>query len=161
MASKNVPGSVYALEEIDLNMSDALDPSIAEKIRGSLKRQSLMTTFEARIDEMSRGRVVLSCPIGPHIGQQHGFAHAGATFGLGDSAAGYSALTTMPVDAEVLTVEMKINLIAPADGKRLIATGEVVKPGRRLVITRCTVAIEKDDGTRRDVALLQGTMIPV
>ena len=82
------------------------------------------------------------------------------TFALGDSAAGYAALSLMEPGAEVLTVEMKVNLIAPAAGTRLIAEGEVVKPGRRLFVVRATVRSEAADGTLRDVALLQGTMIP-
>ena len=92
--------------------------------------------------------------------QQHGYAHAGLAFALGDSAAGYSALSVMAAEAEVLTTEMKINLVAPAAGARLIATGEVVKPGRRLVVVRARVEAEGDSGARRLVAVLQGTMIP-
>ena len=95
------------------------------------------------------------------MGQQHGVAHAGATFAIGDSASGYAALSVMEPGAEVMTVEMKINLIAPAAGTRLLATGEGVKAGRRLVVTRCAVEAEADDGSLRAVAVLQGTMIPV
>ena len=75
------------------------------------------------------------------------------------SAAGYAALTQMPEGAEVLTAEMKINLLAPARGALLRAVGEVVKPGRRLVIVSATVWAETD-GTATEIALLQGTMIP-
>jgi uncharacterized protein (TIGR00369 family) len=132
-----------------------------QRIRDSFEKQGLMTSLGARIDSVSAGRVVISAPIRPKASQQHGFAHAGLTFALGDSAAGYSALTTMAEGAEVLTAEMKINLVAPADGARLIATGEVIKPGRRLVVTRATVETEYPDGTRKIVAALQGTMVPV
>ena len=83
-----------------------------------------MRTMEARIDRIAPGRVVLSMPVTSAIDQQHGFAHAGATFALGDSAAGYAALSLMEPGTEVLTVEMKVNLIAPAAGTRLIAEGE-------------------------------------
>lgn len=131
------------------------------RIRDSFARQGLMDTLGARIDEIAEGRITLSAPITAAASQQHGYAHAGLTFALGDSAAGYSALTTMPDGAEVLTAEMKINLLAPADGTRLIATGEVVKPGRRLVVTRATVETEYADGIRRAVAILQGTMVPI
>jgi uncharacterized protein (TIGR00369 family) len=137
-----------------------LDPAREAAIRDSFARQGLMQTMGAQIERLAPGRVILSMPIGAEVGQQHGFAHAGATFALGDSAAGYSALSLMPEGSEVLTVEMKINLIAPAAGIRLIAEGEVVKTGRRLTIVRATVRAEAADGTTRDVALLQGTMIP-
>jgi uncharacterized protein (TIGR00369 family) len=98
-----------------------IDDTRTASIRDSFARQGMMQTLGARIDHVSPGRVVLSLPIRPAINQQHGFAHAGATFALGDSAAGYAALTMMEPGAEVLTVEMKINLIAPAAGMRLIA----------------------------------------
>jgi uncharacterized protein (TIGR00369 family) len=136
------------------------DPKRDADIRESFARQGMMATLRARIDEIEHGRVVLSAPISPEIGQQHGFAHAGATFALGDSAAGYSALSVMAEGTEVLTVEMKINLIAPAAGERLVAEGEVVRAGRRLVIVRSTVFVTDSGGRRREVALLQGTMIP-
>lgn len=119
-----------------------------------------MATFGARIDSLARGRAVLSMPITAAVGQQHGFAHAGASFALGDSAAGYAALGLMEDGAEVLTVEMKINLVAPAAGMRLVAEGEVVRAGRRLTVVRATVLAVDAEGRRRDVALLQGTMIP-
>ncbi|MDG3042037.1 PaaI family thioesterase [Roseicyclus marinus] len=119
-----------------------------------------MTTMQARIDDIAIGRVILRMPITDAVGQQHGFAHAGASFALGDSAAGYAALSTMPEGAEVLTIEMKINLIAPARGVFLWATGEVLKAGRRLTVVRATVEAEAADGSRTPVALLQGTMIP-
>lgn len=131
------------------------------RIRDSFDKQGLMTTLDARLDSIAEGCVTISAPIQTSGSQQHGFAHAGMTFALGDSAAGYSALTVMADGAEVLTAEMKINLVAPADGVRLVATGEVVKPGRRLVVTRATVETEYGDGRRKIVAILQGTMVPV
>jgi uncharacterized protein (TIGR00369 family) len=141
-------------------LDPALDPTRAAAIRDSFARQGLMATMEARIDALAPGRVVVSAPIAARIGQQHGFAHAGATFALGDSAAGYAALTLMPEGAEVLTVEMKINLIAPAAGLRLVAEGVVERAGRRLSVVRATVRAEAPDGRLKAVAILQGTMLP-
>ncbi|MEQ8367114.1 MAG: PaaI family thioesterase [Roseicyclus sp.] len=138
-----------------------MQPEIAQKIRDSFSKQGLMGLIDAQVDSIEPGRVVLSLPITDGVSQQHGFAHAGTSFALGDSAAGYAALSLMAAEAEVLTVEMKINLIAPAKGLRLIAVGEVVKPGRRLMITRATVYAEDHAGSRTETALLQGTMIPV
>ncbi len=138
-----------------------ISPHIAEQIRDSFMRQGMMQTLEAQIDEIGLGRVVLSMRPNPNMSQQHGVVHAGATFALGDSASGYAALTQIPAEREVMTVEMKINLIAPATGERLIATGSVVKPGKRLLITRCDIEAEALDGTRKTLAILQGTMIPV
>ena len=135
-------------------------PDIEQKIRDSFARQSMMTTLGASIDNIGDGTVTLTAPILDIARQQHGFAHAALTFALADSAAGYAALTKMPPEAEVLTTELKINLIAPAKGARLIAKGRVIKPGRRLVIVQADVyAVE--NGTQTHVALAQGTMIPV
>lgn len=141
-------------------MDQILSAPVETAIRDSFARQGLMTTMGARIDALEPGRVVLSLPISEAVSQQHGFAHAGASFALGDSAAGYAALSLMPEGSEVLTVEMKINLIAPAAGLRLIAEGEVVKPGRRLAVVRATILAEDAKGQRKPAAILQGTMIP-
>jgi len=131
------------------------------RIRDSFAKQGMMQSFGAQLCEIAPGRIVITAPITPAVSQQHGLAHAGLTFALGDSAAGYSALSLMAEGDEVLTAEMKINLLAPADGVRLVATGSVVKPGRRLMVTRATVETEYADGTRREVAILQGTMVPI
>jgi uncharacterized protein (TIGR00369 family) len=141
-------------------MADPVSDETRRLIRESFARQGLMSTLGARIDAIEAGRVTLGLPIDAHLSQQHGFAHAGASFALGDSAAGYAALTLLEPGREVLTVEMKINLVAPASGLRLRAVGEVVKPGRRLSVVRATVLSEDASGTCRETALLQGTMIP-
>lgn len=131
-----------------------------DRIRESFARQGMMTTLGAGIDGISTGAVTLSAPITPGTSQQQGFAHAALTFALGDSAAGYSALSVMPEGMEVVTSEMKIHLLSPAIGERLIARGRVVKPGKRLVVVMAEVFAVKD-GSERQVALLTGTMVPV
>jgi uncharacterized protein (TIGR00369 family) len=134
--------------------------TVADKIRASFARQDMMGTLGADLTHVAPGEVRIAAPILPEMRQQHGFAHAAVTFALGDSAAGYAALTTMAAEAEVVTSEMKINLLAPAKGARLEARGHVIKAGRRLVVVGATV--EAVDGDRRrEVAVLMGTMVPV
>lgn len=141
-------------------MSGADRPATREAaIRASFARQGMMATLGARMVSAGGGACVIEAPIRPETGQQHGFAHAGLAFAIGDSAAGYAALSAMPEGAEILTVEMKINLILPAAGARLIATGRVVRAGRRIVVVTAEVEAERD-GARRMVAILQGTMVP-
>lgn len=140
-------------------MTSTLDPVLAAKLRASFGAQSIMQTFGAEIVALAPGRVTLAAEVAPHLRQQQGFAHAGLTFALGDSAAGYAALSLMPAEVEVMTVEMKINLLAPASG-RLVAEGRVLKPGKRLLVVAADVWAE-EGASRRHVAALQGTMIPV
>lgn len=130
------------------------------RIHSSFSKQTMMQTLGAQLEEVSEGRVVITAPVLPGSLQQHGAAHAALTFAIGDSAAGYAALTMLPEAAEVMTAEMKINLLAPAGGGSLRATGKVVKPGRRLVIVTAEVHALKN-GSETLVALLQGTMVPV
>jgi uncharacterized protein (TIGR00369 family) len=140
-------------------MQEKLSGPKASEIATSFAGQGMMATLGAELVEAAPGRVVIAAPIRPEVGQQHGFAHAALAFALGDSAAGYAALSLMPEGAEVLTVEMKINLLAPAAGERLVATGEVVRAGRRLSVVKAEV-VAVSGGAARPVALLQGTMIP-
>ncbi|WP_298843119.1 PaaI family thioesterase [uncultured Roseobacter sp.] len=131
-----------------------------DRISASFGAQSMMATLGATLEEVGHGRVVIRAPILPGSQQQQGFGHAGLTFSIGDSAAGYAALTTMPPEQEVVTAEIKINLLAPARGDYLRATGRVIKPGRRLVVVSSEVhAVTGDDAVL--IAVLQGTMVPV
>lgn len=133
---------------------------MTDRIERSFNAQTMMHTLGAGLYSVSPGCVVITAPILPGSTQQHGFGHAGLTFAIGDSAAGYAALTLMPEESEVLTAEMKINLLAPAKGDLLRATGKVIKPGGRLMVVQAEVdAIEGDKIT--PIALLQGTMVPV
>ncbi len=141
-------------------MTETIAPETAQKIRDSFARQTMMTTFGADILSITPGAVTLVAPILPGALQQQGFGHAALTFALGDSAAGYAALSLAPPGHEVLTTEMKINLIAPAAGNRLVATGRVVKAGRRLIVVTAEVEAETD-GKRKLIAILQGSMMPV
>lgn len=136
----------------------SLAPDITDKIRNSFAQQSLMTTLGAELEQIDAGLVRISAPLLPGSLQQHGVAHAGVTFALGDSAAGYAALTRMAAEAEVVTAEMKINLLAPAQGPRLVAEGRIIRAGRRLTVVQADVFGGPD---LTPVALLQGTMIPV
>ncbi|WP_135506310.1 PaaI family thioesterase [Roseovarius aestuariivivens] len=130
------------------------------RIRDSFNAQSLMRTFDARLERVAPGAVDISAPIGDNVRQQHGFAHAGLSFSLGDSAAGYSALSLLDEGHEVLTTEMKIHLLAPAAGDRLVARGGVIRAGRRLVVVEAKV-FSVTSGAEKQVALMTGTMIPV
>lgn len=119
-----------------------------------------MGTLGAEITQIAPGEVTITAPIRPETGQQQGFAHAGLTFSIADSAAGYAALTLMSDEAEVVTAEIKINLLRPGTGTHLKAIGRVLKPGRRLVVVAADVyAI--DGETRRHIATATGTMVPV
>jgi uncharacterized protein (TIGR00369 family) len=98
-----------------------------------------MATLGATLESVTPGAVVIGVPVAGHIAQQHGFVHGGAVAAIADSAAGYAALSLMPEGAGVLTVEFKINFLAPAAGERLEARGRVIKPGRTLTLAEAEV----------------------
>lgn len=131
------------------------------EVRASFARQGMMATLGAEIVALAPGACAIAAPIRPMTSQQHGYAHAGLGWTLGDSAAGYSALSLLPSGWEVLTVEMKINLLAPAAGRRLIAEGRVVRSGKRLMVVASELHAETADGARQHVATMLGTMIPL
>ena len=135
-----------------------LDAAIVERVRASFARQGAMATLGAQLADLAAGRVVIALPIGPRLSQQDGFLHAGVVVAALDSACGYAALTLMPEDAEVLTVELKVNLLAPGDGDRLLAEGEVVRAGGTLTVCRGDAYAEQD-GERAHVATMLATMV--
>jgi uncharacterized protein (TIGR00369 family) len=134
------------------------DPPYAERTARSFAKQALMETIGARILRIAPGEVDIELPVIAKLTQQHGFVHAGAVSAIGDTACGYAALTLMPPSAGVLTVEFKINLLAPAAGERLVAEGRVVKAGRTLTISQAEVHAEAS-GARKLVALLTATIM--
>ena len=133
---------------------------MAERVTRSFESQSMMKTLGARIHKVEKGKVTIEAPLLPSTLQQQGYVHAGLTFSIGDSAAGYAALTLLPKDQEVMTAEIKINLLAPADGELLRAEGRVVKRGKRLVVVTSEIHALKD-GKKKLIAIMQGTMISV
>jgi len=137
-----------------------LDSRIAAAIRDSFARQTMMRTLGATLETLAPGEIRIAAPILPGSLQQHGHAHAALAFAIGDSAAGYAALSLMPEGSEVVTAEIKVNFLAPARGERLLATGRVIRAGRRLsVVSAEVVAVLQ--GRDTPVAVLQGTMVPV
>ena len=132
---------------------------IFTKVALSFESQAFMETIGAKLDKVEEGQVVISVELKPSIMQQHGFGHAGITFSIGDSAAGYAALTKMGENQEVLTSEMKINLVSPADGKMLKAVGSVLKAGKRLFVVQSNI-YSVSEKKEKLVAIMLGTMVP-
>lgn len=118
---------------------EAATPEVQARVRDSFERQGLMHHLGARLSEIAPGRVHIVLPSRPEVTQQHGYFHAGATSAIADSAGGYAAYTLFPEDSSVLTVEYKINLLAPAEGDHLEAVGTVLKSGRTLTVCRLEV----------------------
>jgi uncharacterized protein (TIGR00369 family) len=141
----------------------AQDPDFERRVRASFGRQAFMATLGASLASVSLGEVVIALPFAPTLKQQHGFLHAGVVSSVVDSACGYAALTLMPAGAAVLSVEFKVNLLAPAAGQRFEAVGRVRKAGR--TITVCEGELRAFDGAGsaegKVVALMQGTMMSV
>jgi len=137
---------------------EAKDPAYAQRVRASFDRQGAMKLIGASIDELSPGYCSISLAPRPETSQQHGYVHAGIVAALVDTAGGFAGFTLFPADSSVLTVEFKLNLLAPATGERLIAEGFVIKPGRTLAITRGEVHAETG-GKRTLVALMQQTLM--
>ncbi|MFC9671052.1 PaaI family thioesterase [Streptomyces sp. NPDC056637] len=120
-----------------------------------------MAHLGARLTRIAPGVVHIVLPARPEVTQQHGYFHAGATSSIADSAGGYAAFTLFPENTDVLTVEYKINLLAPALGNHLEAVGTVLKAGRTLTVCQLEVFAAQDDGARKLVANGQQTLIRV
>jgi uncharacterized protein (TIGR00369 family) len=118
------------------------DANFAQRVRDSFARQTIMALIGARLAEVEAGKVTIELPFRDDLCQQHGFFHAGVTSTIADSAGGYAAFSLYPAGSSVLTVEFKINLLAPAAGQGLRAVGQVVRSGRRLSVCEVDVFVE-------------------
>ncbi|MBV9279672.1 MAG: PaaI family thioesterase [Chloroflexi bacterium] len=139
----------------------AIDPDVAARVRASFGHQRAMALLGAEMTELAPGRAEIALPFREDLTQQHGFLHAGIVTAIADSACGYAALTLMPADAGVLTVEFKVNLLNPAAGVLFVARGSVVKPGRTITVCTGEVMAERADGSVQMVAIMQATMMVV
>jgi uncharacterized protein (TIGR00369 family) len=139
-------------------MNRVFDPHFAERVRASFALQHAMTLIRATIPLIEHGRTEIHLPHWQGVEQQHGFVHGGVVGMIADSAAGYAAMTMVSPTASVLTVEYKMNLVAPADGEQLIARGKVVRPGRTLIVTQAEVFAVKE-GREALCALMQQTIM--
>ena len=140
-------------------MSDAPpDPNFERRVRDSFARQTFMTTLGARLARVTPGEVVLDLPWRPELGQQHGVLHAGVIASIADSACGYAALSLMPAGSGVMSVEFKVNLLAPGRGTHFTAVGRVRRAGRTLTV--CEGSVRAHDGdAEREIAMITATMI--
>ena len=119
------------------------DPEFETRIRESFVRQKVMGLIGARLVRIEPGRVEIELPFRDDLTQQHGFFHAGIIGTIADSAGGYAGYTLMAAGSSVMSVEYKINLMTPAEGDRLVASGQVVKPGRTLTVCDLEVTVFK------------------
>ena len=134
------------------------NPDFAARVRDSFNRQGAMAHIGAEMTRIEPGAVDIAVSYRPELGQQHGYFHGGIVGMIADSAGGYAAFSLMPADASVLTVEYKINLLAPSDGTRLVAKGRVTKPGRTLTVCHVDVFVERDGQEHHCATLLQTLM---
>ena len=136
------------------------DPNYAARVRDSFGRQRLMSTIGAELTTVEPGVVTIRLPFRDDLTQQHGFLHAGTIASVADSACGYAALSLMPADAGVLSIEFKVNMLAPAKGDAIVARGIVVRAGKTIMVCRADVhAVTGSE--EKLVAAMQGTMMVV
>lgn len=131
--------------------------TLYERISKSFEKQSFLSLIGANIEHVEKGKVAISCESKDTLLQQQGLLHGGVITTLADVAGGYAALTTMPDNFEVLTVELKINLIRPAVANKVIATGEVLKAGKTLVIVESTVTDEDNKVVAKMISTMFAT----
>ena len=142
----------------DERRPEQANPEIQARIRASFESQGLMRHLGARLGHVGPGRVHIVLPDRPEVNQQHGYIHAGAAAAVADSAGGYAAFTLFPENTTVLTVEYKINFLAPAVGDHIEAVGTVLKSGRTLTV--CRLEVFAFQGPKRSlVAAGQQTLI--
>lgn len=135
-----------------------MNPAQEARVRESFARQAYMGLLGAELVHVAAGEVDIAWPFNPSLVQQDGFLHAGVVSGVTDSACGYAALTLCEDGTEVLTVEFKVNLLAPASAPRVVARARVLRAGKTITVCRADVfGLDGDDETL--VATMLGTMM--
>jgi len=151
---------VHGLPPAGVTASGAGDSGYESRVRASFERQQFMKTIGARLSRVVPGEVDIDVGMRDDLVQQHGFLHAGVLASAADSACGYAALSLMPADAAVLSIEFKINLLAPAAGDRIVARGRVLRAGKTITVCRGDVTAYNGNAERL-VATMVATMMTV
>jgi uncharacterized protein (TIGR00369 family) len=138
-----------------------LAESCEARVRRSFDRQQAMKTIGAELMRVTPGFVEVELPFSEGLTQQHGFLHAGILATALDSACGFAALSLMPAEAGVLTIEFKLNLLAPGKGERFILRGSVTKPGRTIIVVDGQAMAMTSDAEPKLIATMTGTMMVV
>lgn len=141
-------------------LSAVLAPGILDAVRTSFKRQHAMSLIRASLPVIESGKVEIHLPHWQGVEQQHGFVHGGVVGMIADSAGGYAAMTVAPAGSSVLSVEYKINFLAPAQGQSLIARGSVLRAGRTMIVTQAEV-FACTGSEQRLCAVMQQTIMAV
>lgn len=136
--------------------AEGSQPGGMQRIADSFARQGFMRTVGAVLESVEPGVVTLRCDCADGLTQQHGLVHGGLVASLLDVACGYAALSLMPEDREVLTVEFKVQFLKPAKTDRLWAIGRVVQSGRTLTVCEGSAF---DSSQTRTLARITATMI--
>ena len=136
-------------------------PTLHERVVTSFERQGMMRHLGARVLRVAPGEVLLWLPYSDKVTQQQDGFHGGAMGAIADIAGGYAGLTTAAEGMEVVTAEYKINLLGNHNSGALLATGRVVRSGRRLIITAAEIEHLAEDGSRKVCAVMQQTLVPV
>ena len=132
-----------------------------ERVRASFARQQVMKTIGAELTRVTPGIVEIEMGFSQALTQQHGFLHAGIISAALDSACGYAAFSLMPENASVLSIEFKVNLLAPGKGERFLFRGSVTKPGKTIVVADGQAYAFGGNGEARLIATMTGTMMAV
>ena len=137
------------------------NPNYEERVRGSFARQNAMTTIGADLTLVTPGIVEIEMPFSPALTQQHGFLHAGVISTALDAACGYAAFSLMPENSGVLTIEFKVNLLAPGKGERFLFRGAVTKPGRTIIVADGQAYAFGTNGEAKLIATMTSTLMTV
>jgi len=152
-SSKRLPGSSFNMPRFEPR-----DPEFESKVRSSFAKQAAMQTLGAVMGKIEPGQVEIEMPFQAHLTQQHGFIHGGIVTSILDSACGYAAFSLSAPDSAVLTVEYKVNFVAPAKGERLVARGQVLRPGASITVCKGDV-VAYDGGEEKLVTTMLMTMM--
>ena len=138
-----------------------VDTDYENRVRSSFARQKAMETIGAQLTVVTPGTIEIEMPYSASLTQQHGFIHAGIISTALDSACGYAAYSLMPPEAAVLTIEFKLNMLAPGKGERFLFRGNVTKPGRTIIVADGQAYAFSDDGEAKLIATMTATMMTI
>jgi uncharacterized protein (TIGR00369 family) len=121
-------------------------PAAFDELREHVNASPYYRHLGFEVETLREHYARLVMPVREELYQFQGAVHGGAIYSLGDAAVAIALLTVAESGEQVVTIEGKLNFLAPVREGQLVAEGRIVHRGRRIALGEADVLLDGRDG---------------
>lgn len=114
---------------------DHLNPDHLNAVIGAINNGPFFKHMAMQVTALGIGRATVSLSIGREHMNPFGGLHGGVYASAIDTAAYWSAYCELPEESGLVTIDLKVDFLAPVDDARIIVVGQCIKAGKTLCLT--------------------------